>query len=182
MVVSFKSPFSVKIHISVIFDENTRNRVLIFFHGLVLAMTNDEILELSHPLWVFGQIPTALAGAATLPHLPIYPILPCTITLVICHCWRWSWLACNISFRSPNPPGQLIPLPGQFCRFADLCKMSNINRSICPIILSLLPTKVSKIKSTCKPWEGAECIANFDRYISFTISFNQFSPFIVLEG
>ena len=36
-----KLPFSVKIHALLIYNETTRGRVFIFFHGVALAMTND---------------------------------------------------------------------------------------------------------------------------------------------
>ena len=36
-----KIPFSVNIHGLMIVNETTKGRVLIFFHGLVPAMTND---------------------------------------------------------------------------------------------------------------------------------------------
>ena len=65
-------PFLVENHVLLIFSNITRGKILIFCHGLLLVMTNDQRPQPFHSL--LSNI--AQVGAATLPHRPIYPILP----------------------------------------------------------------------------------------------------------
>ena len=56
-----KLPFLVEIHVLFIFSNVTRGRILIFFHGLLLARTNDQRPQSVHSL--LSAI--AQVGAAT---------------------------------------------------------------------------------------------------------------------